>query len=237
MMFVSLLLGALLVITGAGLSIKALRGMSIVGRLLRRPTVAVSRLREGPVEVSGKVMPVGEALLSLSGHRCVAVKTTVSGWSGGEDSSSKGSKTAQRVVPTRLVDATGECKIDLEQSAIVGERWHSRTITENELAYVPWIDLVPSGSTEVTVEELIIPEGATVLVSGDASPSAKQPGYREGAGEEWSISGSPEHLLVVSIDGQARMIGRTVVLATLVLAAGAYLGALGLLMITLSLAY
>ena len=235
MIFVNLLLGVVLVIVGLGLSIKSFRGMAIVGRLLRQPTVSVSRLHEGPVEVSGKVMPVGEPLLSLSGHRCVAVKTTVSGQFGtGEDSSSKGSKTVQRVVPARLVDATGACRLDLDLSEVVGERWHSETVKEGMLAHVPWVDLVPAGSTEVTIEELIVPEGATVLVSGDAALAAKPPGYREGAGEEWLISGTAEHLLLMSIGGQARLIAKTVGMATVVLATGAYLGSLGVLMILLA---
>lgn len=236
MTIITLLMGAAMLAIGIALSIRAIRGAAVVGRVLRRPTLAVSRLQGGPVEVSGKVVPNGDALVSSSGQRCVAVKTTVHGRrSGIGELSSLGFKTAQRVVPARLIDATGECRLDLDLSEVVGERWLSNPIYETELARVPWADLVPLGSTEATIEEVIIPEGATVLVSGHATEDAKAPGsYRDGRGTEWVISGTTDHLLVLSLGGQARLVGKSVAIATFVLAVGAYLIALGGMMIVVA---
>lgn len=94
---------------------------------------------------------------------------------------------------------------------------------------------MPPRSAEVTIEEHIIPEGATVLVSGDASQAPREPGYRGGDPTEWVISGTAEDLLIVSIGGQARLIAKTVAFASLVLGIGAYLAALGTMMMVVSL--
>lgn len=239
MMIASFLLGALLVVMGIVLAIKAVRGVSIIARLLRRPTSPVGRLEEGPVEVYGKVTAIGEPLVSISGQRCVAMKTTVTGRLTPEGTTNHttttGSNTAQRVVAARLVDATGACRLDLDVAEFAGERWVSKPVGEATLAHVSWADLVPPRSAEVTIEEHIIPEGATVLVSGDASQAPREPGYRGGDPTEWVISGTAEDLLIVSIGGQARLIAKTVAFASLVLGIGAYLAALGTMMMMVSL--
>lgn len=225
-----------LFIVGLVLAIKAIRTFSVAGRFLRRPTLRVSELREGPVELAGKVVAVGEALVSLSGHRCVAVTTIVSGQSrSGDDSTGTGSRTRQLVVPARLTDATGHCRLDLGLSDYDGERWLSKTITEAELPHVPWLDLVPPGSTEVTIEERIVPEGATVLVSGDAAQETNDTtAYREGKATEWVISGTAQELLLLSVGGQTRLLARTLGVATFLLAVAGYLLTLGGLIITLA---
>ena len=239
MMVGTFLLGALMAILGLMLALKAVRGVSIIARLLRRPTSPVARLQDGPVEVVGKVTAIGEPLLSISGHRCVAVKTTVNGCSRSgpkdTDPTTTGTKTSQRVVPVRLVDATGACRLDLDLAELVGERWVSKPVTDAVLANASFVELVPPGSNEVTIEEHIIPEGATVLVSGDASQAPREPGYRDGNPTEWVISGTAEDLLVLSIGGQTRLIAKTVAIGSLAFGIGAYLAVLGTMMMVVSL--
>ena len=240
MTFVGFVLGAVLVIMGVFLAIKAVRGVSIVTRLLRRPTSPVANLHEGPVEVYGKVTAIGEPLVSASGQRCIAVKTTVNGSSksspNDSEPSSTGTSSAQRVVPARLVDATGACRLDLDLAELVGVHWVSKPVAEGALAYASFAQLVPPGSNEVTVEEHIIPEGATVLVSGDATQAPRDPGgYRDGELAEWVISGTAEELLILSIGGQARLIAKTVAIGSLVFGIGAYLAALGAIMMVVTL--
>jgi hypothetical protein len=76
----------------------------------------------------------------------------------------------------------------------------------------------------------------TVLVSGDATQEAREPGnYRDGTAAEWVISGTAEHLLLLSIGGQTRLIARTIAVASFVFAVGGYLAALGAIMIVVSL--
>jgi hypothetical protein len=241
MMTVALLLGVVMVIAAIVLLRSTLRGVAIAGRVIRRRTLRVSSLREGPVEVSGTIVPVGEAILSLSGHRCVAVETIVDGQDRtGSDVAGKGEKKLQRVVPARLIDSTGRCRLDLDLAGLVGERWKSALVPASDLAAVPWAaQLVPDGATHVTIEERIIPDGAEVLVTGDASlgdTDAGEGGYRSPRAEEWTLSGTAEQLLIVSLGGQARLVATTIVYAVVALAAAAYLGALGALMIALVVA-
>lgn len=237
MSILNLLLGASMLVIGVGLAIRAGRGTTVVARLLRRPTLPLARLRHGPVEVSGTVMAEGEPLLSLSGQRCVAVKTTVRGRSAsGTSSGSQAPNTVQLVVPTRLVDATGDCRLDLDLAEIVGERWESKELDEAELGRVAGGALVSGGSAEITIEEEIIPEGRTVIVSGDASDEARfLRNERDGKAEQWVLSGTEDHLLVIALGGQTRLVAKSVALATLVFVVAAYLTAVGALTVALTL--
>lgn len=237
MMVVVFFIGVMLLVVAFLIACIGLRGVPIVGRLLRRPTSTVARLREGPVELSGKVMAIGEPVLSISGHRCVAAKTTVSSRAGtGDRSSGTGSQESLRLAPAvRLVDATGTCVLELANAQIVGEHWQSKSISGGQLANVPWVDLIPPRSAAVAVAEELILDGATVLVSGDATLLVTPPEtYREGPAEQWVISGSADHLLVIASGGQTRLVVRTLASAVFVLASALYLGVLGAVTIMLA---
>lgn len=239
MMFVAFVIGVVMLIVALVLLVGGLRGFSVARRILRRPTSAIAKLQEGPVEISGRVAAIGEPIISLSGQRCVAVKTTVRGQSGtGKESKLTGEKTSTRVVEARVVDATGQCRLDLGTSEILGERWVSATVFQAHLSEVPWAhQLVPNDSTHVTIEELTVPEGATVLVSGDATlpePEAGEGGYRD-VMREWVVSGSAKSLLIISVGGQLRLLARSVLPATIVVLSSLYLGALGVVIVAVAI--
>ena len=215
------------------------RGLAIAKRVIGQPTIPVARIAEGPVEVAGRVVPIGDPVMSASGQRCVAVKTTISGRRGtGKKSTSKGQNTALRVAPSRLTDRTGTCRLDLESCELVGAQLTSEAINPIQLVEEPWaFGLVPADSDNITIEETLVPEGALVLVSGEAAMPEPAPGgggYRD-ATIEWQVSGTPQRLLVMSVGSQGRLLARALVPAILILGAGTYAGGLGALIVAIVL--
>lgn len=233
-MIVVFLFAVAMLVVGIALVLRVRDGVSVILRLLSRPTLTVAQLHEGPVEISGKVKAAGDALLSLSGHHCIALTRTVSGTSGtGKYATSRGTTTSRKVVPARLTDATGDCRVDLDLSDVVGERWKTE-VSGGQLMLLP-AELVPSGSDRVTIEEVIVPEDAVVLVSGDAKEVALPPeSYRGGLASEWILSGTADQLLLLSVGGQTSLIARTAVVTMFVLLVGTSLTGMGVLMMLLA---
>ncbi|HEX7666559.1 MAG TPA: hypothetical protein VF407_18660 [Polyangiaceae bacterium] len=213
-------LGAAAIAVGGVLVHQSRAGFDVVMRLLRRPTLAVSALHEGPVEVSGKISAATEPLGSLTGHRCIAVTRTVDGRRGtGKHSKPMGTTTTSRSVPALLTDATGTCRLDLDLSQIVGQRWTTH-LDAGSFDSLP-SGLVPPGSDNVDIEEVIVPEGATVLASGDATEEMREAdGYRDDRTTQWVLAGTADQLLLLSVGGQGWLLTKTIAVAGFVFLAG-----------------
>lgn len=211
---------------------KALSGLSVAARVLRQPTIPTSKIATGPVEVRGTVAPIGEVVTSLEGTPCVAVKTIVTSRRGtGKNSKVLSTETRVRVVPARVTDASGTCRLDLDLSAIVGPRRAAQAIGTFEMPSHDWLQqMMAAEADNFDVEETIVPVGSNVLVSGDATETdarldVQSDAYR-GASLEWKIEGRAERLLVISVGSQMRLVAVTVLPAVLLLLLSLHLLAL-----------
>jgi hypothetical protein len=197
----SLVLGILCIVAGLFFLRAGARGAPAILRALRRTARPIAKLDLGEVEVAGVVTAVGEPLLTLTGQPVVALRTVVEGFSGwGNNRRSTGVRQDESAVPAFVEDASGKCRLDLEQRAIVGETRQARLIDVRLVDATPAVmALVPDGSTRLTIRQTFIPVGAKVLVTGFAGqPRAQADGYRDGA-LEWTLSGTTDDLLVISV--------------------------------------
>jgi hypothetical protein len=231
----ALLVGALLLITAGWIFIVALRGLVVVARIIRQPTIAVARIAAGPVEIAGTLVPSGDPIMSASGSNCVAVTTKVTCRRGrGKGSTTVSTPTSIRYADARLTDATGSCRIDLACAAIVGQRRKSDFVERYDVPHEPWLlEMLAPEADNFEIEETIIPVGVQVLVSGEAAETDVRvdgSAYRENA-VEWKVSGRPDRLLVASVGGQARLLFVTALPALLLLSIAGYLAFVALVSI------
>lgn len=218
MSFLLVIMALLLGAAGLLLAVKGVRAFGPAVRILARRTRPIARLEEGGVELAGRISSP-TPLESLSGLRCVAVKTTVSGQSGDpkDEPTSRGSRSVVRTTPSILVDATSACRVDMDECELQGTRHVSPVLPVSTLAGIDWaMELVPEQSTHVTIEETVIVDGATVLLSGRASrDDAPAESYRD-AEPGWVVHGVPEELLIVAEGREGWLLVRTIAIPTIV---------------------
>ena len=170
---------------GAVLLTSAFGSLGPARRVRRIPTRAVSALTEGLSEVAGTIRAVAgasgdESLRTLDGTNAVVVRTSMS------STQRRGNKTYRvlagtddlETVPVELTDATGTCVLELDEMIVLGEtqRWQ---FTRDELEsahptlFAKLVERNPPSGTivQVYVEQTWIADGATALVSGEATAS------------------------------------------------------------------
>jgi hypothetical protein len=215
MMLVVLALGAVMVLAGVKLILRARAGARFAVEVLRRPTRRIAEIAPGIVEVSGEIAAEGSPIEALTGARCVAVKTTLSGWDGdGKGKKQLGESTHLRAAPATLRDGSGECDLDLSDAEIAGVEWIALLvpIAEVQRAAPAWLlSRIPEGSTHVTIEENVVPDGARVLVTAETQETqmvGDGGGYRA-AKARFRLGSSPERRLVLAASGQTALLLRT----------------------------
>ena len=113
-------------------------------------------------------------------------------------------------VPALLTDSTGSCTVSLAHLDLMGEIWELRERLGQR------------------VTQIIVPDGATVLVAGLAQPSdqAKGSDYREGS-RRLAVGGTEAEPLLLSVGGQGRAVWRYGWRAIIAAVCGALLLVLG----------
>lgn len=174
-----------LALTGLVLLALGWRALSPARIFLARPTTPLRDVAPGPVEVAGRITARADSpVQSATGFACVAVHTLV------ERRAKEKYEVVSRgtvVVGALLTDATGACEVSLEHADLMGEVWERQ---ERE---------------GLRVTEILVRDGATVLIAGTARREARQDGsaYRSGA-SPLGIAGDAEAPLLVSVGGQRR---------------------------------
>lgn len=215
-----ILLIATLVLSAFGLLVLVMGVLAFrpAVRILARRTRPTARLEEGGVELAGTISSPAP-IESLSGLSCVAVKTIVNGLSGdmSDEPTSHGTRTVVRTTPSILVDATGACRVDMDECELQGSSYSSPAIAVRELASIDWIqEHIPPSSTHVKVDEIVIVNGARVLLSGQATrEETPAESYRDSP-SGWVVFGLSTELLLVAEGREGWLLARTLTVPALV---------------------
>lgn len=152
---------------------------------LQRPTSPARALRAGPVEAAGVLRADGvQPIVSGFGVPCVIVHTLYEKRVGRNAYREESRDTVS--VPCVLSDASGSCTVELSHVDLMGERWEVRHEDGRR------------------VTQVVIREGASVFVAGDAKPIAGtvSQDYRANV-PKLAIGPSGDAPLLVSIGSQS----------------------------------
>jgi hypothetical protein len=180
---------------GAALLVYARRGLDATGAVLRRRTCAIGRIPGGPAELEGVVRATQGALTSPSGRPCVAYRIRHEALvASGKSAAWRTTAEDLRAVPAELRDASGACELDLADVEILG----------------PLRREVVRGAPRRRTTETIVPDGATVLVIGEAIASGTRggEGYRD-ARPQFTVRAFGGHSVLVSTSGHAGTLWKT----------------------------
>lgn len=207
------LLGAGLVVAGSALVFRARESAALVLEVWRRPTKKVAEIEPGVVELAGRISAAEEPIDGLARKGCVAVRTTIRGFSGdGKRRERLGERSILRASRVALRDASGTCVVDLGDAEVVGDEWVSPAVRVEEAlsSWPPWArDLVPPGATHVEVEEAVVPEGADVMITAATRKQERVDGFYRDAQARWELGGSEEMRCLVTVGGQNQLFRRT----------------------------
>ena len=161
--------------------IVANRNWSRYQLIMHTETSRVSSLVGGLSEVRGKVVPMGDTLLSpLSKTTCVHYHLVISESAGSGGSGGASFAEERRSVPCGVDDGTGVIEVDLDRAQLILE-WDVKVTSANfdsassaaEHMLLEQYDISPthlSGSANSMVyEETVLQEGDEIYVLGDAS--------------------------------------------------------------------
>jgi hypothetical protein len=200
---------------GVALLVYARRGLDAAGAVLRRRTRAIGSIQGGPVELEGVVRATQGALTSPSGRACVAYRVKHERLvASGKSAAWRTISEDLRAVRAEIRDASGACEVDLADTEILG----------------PVRREVVRGVPRARATETIVPDGATVLVIGEAVSSGARSGegYRD-VRPQFAVRAFGGHSVLVSTSGHFGTLWKTAwpALAT---------GLAGLLLVALAVA-
>ncbi|MFO0618029.1 MAG: hypothetical protein U0414_35890 [Polyangiaceae bacterium] len=175
-----------LVAAGLALVVFARRSLAPAQIFMGRPTTPLRDVRPGPVEVAGRIsahadaaVRSGAGVASVVVHRVVERRV--------DDKYREESRDTVSV-KALLTDATGSCEVSLDHADLMGEVWQCE-----------------EGGRRVT--EVILPDGAPVLIAGMARREERsdESAYRSGP-SPLTVGGSGDAPLLVSIGGERRAV-------------------------------
>jgi hypothetical protein len=172
----------------------------------------VRAIETGPVEVAGTIRAKGETRAAVDGTSAVALRTIVSYSysSGGRKYRRYGVVDEVVAVEAELADETGSCVLDSGSLVLLGEV-RTNTYEPGKFAAAHpdlWARIDRAQITGVTVEQSVVPDGASGLASGEAEPieDTLEPGegYRGEHKRRFRLTSTPDRPLIVSAFPEAR---------------------------------
>jgi len=207
------MLGASLVCAGLALVFRAREGAALVLEVWKRPTCAIKDIQPGVVELAGTLSASDGPIEGLSRKGAVAVKTTLTGFRGeGRRRERLGERNVVRAARAVLRDESGACVVDLEDAEIVGEEWTSSVAPVSGLPaeWPSWArDLVPPEASRVKVDEVVVPDGAEVMVTAVTRRQERTEGFYRDAQSRWEVGGDETRKVLVTVGGQGKLFRRT----------------------------
>jgi len=200
---------ALFALLGAIALVFAMRSLGPYAQVLRRPTIGLDALAEGPVEVAGVLRAVDRHLTTVLDDPAIAIHSVAEAEYRAANAKSRTVKVLDDVAAVPAVIEMGERKamLDLDDVMLLGRRlvrvYSQTAFEERHPELFKELALPVSQVGSITLTQVWIPSGEEGLVSGEAALDGTVPdGYR-GTQQRFRIAGSGSRPLILAARTEA----------------------------------